>query len=102
MFTKYDLERLPNWRGIDGIKFHFNGAYSDSYLIYRKYVFTAEDIESALWEDFLTQTNHKDSESGNPQVENEFTEWLKNDKATEYLEDCIDFGCCLGKCRLSA
>lgn len=102
MFTKNDLKQLPNWRGIDEIKFLFNGAYSDSYLVYKEYVFTAEDIESALWEDFLAQTHHKDSESGNPQVENEFNEWLKNNKATEYLEDCIDFGCYLGKCRLSA
>lgn len=88
------IKDLPYWRGIQGIRFWWQGSQSDPLLVFRRYVFTCEDIESALWGEFLEETGHTDSESGNCQVEKEFTDWLKDgDRAKNYLCDCIH-----GKC----
>ena len=88
------VKHLPNWRGIKGIRFKYNGSWSDGELIFRGYVFNYNDIEDALWENFLEETGHKDSESGLSKVEEEFNMWLEEDDcAKNYLIDCI-----YGKC----
>lgn len=90
------VKHLPNWRGIKGIRFKFNGKWSDPYLIYRGYVFNYWAIEDALWGNFLEDTGHKDSESGLAKVEEEFNIYLE-DNAKDYLEDCIFIKCYEGR-----
>ena len=86
----------PNWRGIKGIRYVYNGSWSDWNLIYKSYVFTGEDIEDALWENFLEDTGHKDNEAGNEEVEKEFNMYLE-ENAKPYLDDCIWGKCYLNK-----
>lgn len=81
---------LNNWRGIEEIGFVSNGEYSDPSLIYKGYEFNYWDIESALWEMFLEDRPHyNDSIAGNAAVEQEFSDYLKNDTAVSYLEDVL-------------
>lgn len=90
------VKNLPHWRGIKGIRFVNNGCWSDWELVYRGFVFTGCDIEDALWNNFLEDTDHKDSESGNKIVEKEFTNYLK-EEAKWYLEACIWGKCYKGR-----
>lgn len=40
---------LPNWYGIEGIKFEWRGQ-QDGFLYYKKHIFNANDIQDSLWE----------------------------------------------------
>lgn len=86
--TRNQVLALPNWRGVSGIKMKSNGAYSDPWLIYQGRVFNYWDIEDALWDMFLEETGHDDSEAESPAVEAEFSEYLK-ETAKDYLDDCL-------------
>ena len=82
-------DKLPNWRGVEGIKYLSPGnTQSDPSLVYNGYTFNYWDIEDALWDMFLEDTGHTDSESDVPEVEDEFNQWLKG-TATYYLDDVI-------------
>lgn len=82
-------DKLPNWRGVEGIKYLSPGnTQSDPSLVYNGYTFNYWDIEDALWDMFLEDTGHTDSESDVPEVEDEFNQWLKG-TATYYLNDVI-------------
>lgn len=79
------------YRGAKGVKFIWHGTQSDPELEYKGKRFNYWDIEDALWEDFLEETGHKDSDSGNAEVEKEFDKFVQ-DRAADYLEDVIAGG----------
>lgn len=82
---------LPLWRGVKDVYYIWNGSWSDPELEYNGYTFNYWDIEDALWENFLEDTGHVDSDSDDPEVEEEFNEYLKG-TAVPYLEDVIAGG----------
>lgn len=41
------VNRLPNWYGIEGIKFEWRGQ-QDGFLYYKKHIFNANDIQDTL------------------------------------------------------
>ena len=89
---KHDLKKIEEgWRGSDEIEVVSHGEWADPDLVYKDYTFNYWDIEDALWDNFLEETGHKDSESGDPKVEAEFDKYVQ-DNAVGYLEDCIAFG----------
>lgn len=89
----YDLigHAPTSYRGCENVQMKFNGITGDPDIIWNKYIFNYWDVESALWSDFLELTRHKDSESGNPEVEEEFSAYVR-DNIEGYLSDCIAFG----------
>lgn len=80
-----------NWRGCPEIEMEYYNHWADPSLIYKGYRFNYYDIESALWDSFLEITGHNDSESGNPEVEAEFNEYVCSE-GPAYLDDCIMSG----------
>ena len=89
---KHDIKRIEEgWRGSDEIEVVSHGEWADPDLVYKDYTFNYWDIEDALWDNFLEETGHKDSESEDPKVEAEFDKYVQ-DNAVGYLEDCIAFG----------
>lgn len=79
------------WRGCEDIDMIWNGEWGDPDLSYREHIFNYYDIEDALWNDFLEETGYDDSQSGDPQVEKEFDEYVRNN-APSYLDDYIFAG----------
>jgi hypothetical protein len=69
---------MPNWYGIEGIKFECHGQ-QDGLLYYKEHIFNANDIQDSLWEFY-----QEDTENG--------LEWeefvIAN--AIGYLEDLIN------------
>ena len=88
--SKKKCHRCKNegYRGSEDVEFVSNGMWSDPDLIYKGYTFNYWDIEDALWSEFLEETGHKDSESGDPAVESEFDEYVQG-RVTDYLDDVI-------------
>lgn len=82
------MSKRNNWRGCENIEFVFCNTQADPDLIYKGYTFNYYDIDDALWGEFLEFTGHTDSESDNPQVENEFNNYVQAN-AEDYLNDCI-------------
>lgn len=80
-----------NYRGAKDVEFVSHGQWADPDLVYNGYTFNYWDIEDALWSMFLEDTGHKDSESGDPKVEEEFDKYVR-DNVVSYLEDAIDGG----------
>lgn len=80
--------RTAHYRGCSDVFFKNNGIMADPDILYKGYTFNYWDIENALWDDFLEQTGHKDSESGNGKVEAEFDLYVQAN-AVNILEDCI-------------
>lgn len=80
-----------NWRGCKNITWEPHGIWADPDIIYNGYTFNYEDIENALWENFLEDTGHTDDEFGNEQVEREFDTYVQ-ERAEWYLEDVIAGG----------
>lgn len=69
---------MPNWYGIEGIKFEWIGTQSDPQLRYKGYTFSEPDILNGLWDTYR-------------EVMDDFTRWeefvIAN--AIAYLEDII-------------
>lgn len=76
------------YRGAKNVRFVGHGEWSDPDLVYKGYTFNYWDIENALWDMFLEDTGHTDSESGVPEVEAEFDEYVRN-HVDDYLDDVI-------------
>lgn len=76
------------YRGAKNVQFVGHGEWSDPDLVYKGYTFNYWDIENALWDMFLEDTGHTDSESGVPEVEAEFDEYVRNN-IDNYLDDVI-------------
>ena len=72
---------LPNWYGIDGIKFEWRGQ-QDGLLYYKKHIFNANDIQDGLWELY-----QEEIENGLPHIE---WEAFVIANAISYLEDIIN------------
>lgn len=75
------------FRGVPGTKFIWHGEWSDPEIIYKGKSLNYWDVENGLWAQFLEDTGHKDSESGDPKVEAEFNEYCQNN--VSYLDDII-------------
>lgn len=87
-----DKESLhEGWRGSDVIDMDYHGDWADPDLVYDGYTFNYWDIEDALWDMFLEETGYSDSDAHNPQVEEEFSQYIR-DNAPSYLEDVIGAG----------
>ena len=80
--------KLGNWRGCPEIKVEYYDHWNDPSLVYEGYRFNYYDIEEALWEEFLEDTGYEDSQSDDPQVEKEFSEYVC-DRGPSYLDDCL-------------
>lgn len=84
------------WRGTD-LEIVSHGSWGDPDLVYHDdedgedYVFNYWDIENGLWDMFLDETGHKDSESDNPEVEAEFDKYVQDNHGW-YLSDVIAGG----------
>jgi hypothetical protein len=89
MKTKKALKE--GWRGTP-VKIVSHGSWGDPDLVWNngeeEYTFNYWDIEDAMWNMFLEETGHKDSESNDPKVEEEFNEYVQ-DNYEGYLEDVI-------------
>lgn len=72
---------LPNWYGIPGIGFEWCGPWSDALLHYKGRTFYNDDIQDALWENYV-------EDGGNPDNNDEW-ECYVMDNAVNYLEDVI-------------
>ena len=72
---------MPNWYGIEGIKFEWLGTQSDPLLHYKGCIFNEPDVTNALWDIYLD-------------VCNDTTVWEEfvTANAIGYLEDIIDSG----------
>ena len=79
------------YRGCKGVEFVWHGQWSDPELRYKGFTFNYWDIENALWDFFLEETGHKDSDSGEPDVEREFDGYVQAN-CEDYLQDCIAGG----------
>ena len=79
------------WRGSKEIEMVSHGSWGDPDLVYKGYTFNYWDIEDALWNDFLEDTGHKDSDSNDPAVEDEFDKYVQLN-APGYLDDYIANG----------
>ncbi len=84
------------WRGTD-LEVVSHGSWGDPDLVYHDdedgedYVFNYWDIENGLWDMFLDETGHKDSESDDPEVEAEFDKYVQDNHGW-YLSDVIAGG----------
>lgn len=88
---KKNCKRISeNWRGEEKIDMIWHGEWADPELEYKDHKFNYWDIEDALWERFLEETDHKDSESDDPSIEEEFNKYIQ-ENAVDYLEDMIAF-----------
>lgn len=76
------------FRGCEGVEFIWNGTQSDPELEYLEHRFNYWDIEDALWDMFLEETGHNDSESEDPEVEAEFNEFVQ-EHCKDYLDDIV-------------
>lgn len=89
MMSKKALKE--GWRGTP-VKIVSHGSWGDPDLVWNngeeEYTFNYWDIEDAMWNMFLEETGHKDSESNDPKVEEEFNEYVQ-DNYEGYLEDVI-------------
>lgn len=89
MISKKALKE--GWRGTP-VKIVSHGSWGDPDLVWNngeeEYTFNYWDIEDAMWNMFLEETGHKDSESNDPKVEEEFNEYVQ-DNYEGYLEDVI-------------
>nr|DAX76479.1 MAG TPA: hypothetical protein [Caudoviricetes sp.] len=72
---------LPNWYGIEGIKFEWRGAWSDPLLHYRGRTFYNWDIEDALRENYV-------EDGGNIDNDHEWRSYVV-DNAVDYLDNLI-------------
>ena len=79
------------WRGTP-VKLVSHGSWGDPDLVWnngeKEYTFNYWDIEDAMWNMFLEETGHDDSEANDPKVEAEFDEFVQNNY-DGYLEDVI-------------
>lgn len=75
------------WRGTP-VKMVSHGSWGDPDLVWNGYTFNYWDIEDAMWSMFLEETGHKDSESNDPAVEEEFNKYVQ-DNYEDYLGDVI-------------
>lgn len=75
------------WRGTP-VKIVSHGSWGDPDLVWNGYTFNYWDIEDAMWSMFLEETGHKDSESNDPAVEEEFNKYVQ-DNYEDYLGDVI-------------
>ena len=73
---------LPNWYGIEGIKFEWRGAWNEPLLHYKGRTFYNCDIQDALWENYQEDGGDIDN----------CDEWesFVMDNAVNYLEDIIN------------
>lgn len=86
---KHDIKRIEEgWRGSEEIEMIWHGSTADPELEYKGSKFNYWDIENALWDMFLEETGHKDSEANDAEVEKEFNKYI-GDHATDYLDDLI-------------
>ena len=73
---------LPNWYGINGIRFEWRGSQDDPVLHYKGYTFNGNSIQDALWDMFL-------EDHGNPDNNDEWEKFVVSN-ATNYLENLIE------------
>mgnify|MGYP006978619528 CR=1 FL=1 len=85
-FTKRAGKKTAGWYGLDEVQVQDNPGDPD--LIWNGYTFNYWDIESALWEDFLEETGHTDDEAGDPLLEAQFGEYVR-ERAVDYLKDVV-------------
>ena len=72
---------LPNWYGIPGIGFEWRGSQSDPMLHYKGHVFSGNDMQDGLWENY-----QEDLETGYTSLE--WEEYVR-ENATSYLDDAL-------------
>lgn len=75
---------LPNWYGIEGIKFEWRGAMSTPLLHYKGRTFYDCDIEDALYDNYV-------EDGGNTDNNDEWESYVIAN-AVNYLDDIIAFG----------
>lgn len=86
-----DKKVNEGYRGAKNVEYVSHGSTADPDLIYDGYTFNYWDIEDGLWDGFLDETGHKDSESNDPEVEKEFDKYVQ-DNVESYLDDVIAGG----------
>lgn len=69
---------MPNWYGIEAIKYEWRGPWEGPILHYKGHTFDESDIEDGLWQMFLDDEWNTDD-----------WEHYVNDNAINYLEDII-------------
>lgn len=80
-WKKMGTNMLPNWYGIDGIKFEWRGGMSTPLLHYKGRKFYDSDIEDALWDNY-------NEDGGDPDNDDEWVAYVSAN-AVNYLEDVI-------------
>lgn len=65
------------YRGCPGVKYIWHGEWADSELEYDGQLFSYYDVEDILWQYFLEDTGHTDTDSGDPKIEEEFNKYVQ-------------------------
>ena len=69
---------MPNWYGIEAIKYEWRGPWEEPILHYKGHTFDGNDIEDGLWQMYLDDDWNTDD-----------WEHYVNNNAINYLEDII-------------
>lgn len=77
-----ESEQNSNWYGCPNIRMIYHGDWADPELEANGHVANYWDIEDAWWRQFLEETGHSDSEANNPQVEEEFAQFLRSNESS--------------------
>lgn len=73
-------EDNSNWYGCPNIRMIYHGNWADPELEANGHVANYWDIEDTWWRQFLEETGHSDSEANDPQVEEEFAQFLRSNE----------------------
>lgn len=76
------------YRGVEGVNFIDNGQWADPQLEYNGETFNYWSVENDLWHDFLNETGHTDAEADDPEVEEQFNEYVQNN-CISYLDSML-------------
>lgn len=85
------FREAKSWRGCPNVHMIWHGEWSDPELEADGCVANYWDVENSLWYSFLEETGHSDSDSGNPQVEKEFNQWLQANES-EVVSTIYEYG----------
>lgn len=89
---KSELAKLPNWYGIEGIKFIWHNEWADPEIEYKGKRCSCYIVEDTMWEDF---THDDDGERIPDELcgEDEFAKYMKeNAETVKYLCEIALFG----------
>ena len=76
------------YRGVEGVNFIDNGQWADPQLEYNGETFNYWSVENDLWHDFLNETGRTDAEADDPEVEEQFNEYVQNN-CISYLDSML-------------